>query len=810
MNAPFPRIWIVALCIALVATAQAVEFSFTVSVDDLGTTEVVKDKLDDGTPFIYPVDEADLAVLVKPMIAKFRSERAGSPTLEAEAVLTQLQDSSQRAKLILLARGLLDSKTLSEDFYDHLELRMADVELMLNQWSYYSSDISEAKLWNRGMLSKQIDPVDRNVRFDGYNMTIPTVSESATLKWDITILPPFLSDGLGLDISLHDRSANRFPLDIPIVASPGNSAEESTEFIEKQIQTLTALTQKFGTSGLYNISRVYLMEAVIHHEIKTRWLPDKESADTNYLLRALTRYAFIREMSVLDENSSREHILDSGLYFRPAAEDIHAFAKAVDTLNVRAPNPEDSPESRKAGAYLLAIAMMIGDGDKTPTSDVKWALFRKFPDDKLTSLSEFLKIADAKYPRLDEHIATAKLIFQNILKDKHPDSFPSNTEEGTEDTTTAPPKEYESRTFGDLTVRYPPFLKEAVAEIAPQWERASREGRETFITAAKKRPFLEVRHLTETERERFQDYGLEKADEATVNSYADLLWSMAEADRLVYRVFPNEIDIWMRHDLEKIIKVGERVKGFSMEGEEINFYIDLESGDLRNLTPAELKEKFHSMSPLSLPILLKKEETTDKSPEELVELLSESDIAGALLNSKLSPEELTAALGKRFTGFTEVENFFVTIHEQAEVSILRSVIASPNRRWYTDGMANYIAAEMTDEAFGNDAGWKVIDSKFKASDKNKKEILKNLDLLNWPASENETNKSPDQLSNARYYYATFVIKEAVGDRGTEFIKQWHEEIRKTPWNRTHTQTIFDAYNKLTGDDLTKIVEKIAQ
>ena len=125
-------------------------------------------------------------------------------------------------------------------------------------------------------------------------------------------------------------------------------------------------------------------------------------------------------------------------------------------------------------------------------------------------------------------------------------------------------------------------------------------------------------------------------------------------------------------------------------------------------------------------------------------------------------------------------------------------------------MATYIAVEMLGSRLGDkEAGWRQLEKVYTLDPVKRSEILSRLKLYEWKAGEVEQrngNESPTELSNARYLYSAKAIRTAVKDQENDFVKRWHNEIAKTRWNRTTSQTVIDAYHKLTGKDLRKIIE----
>ena len=188
-----------------------------------------------------------------------------------------------------------------------------------------------------------------------------------------------------------------------------------------------------------------------------------------------------------------------------------------------------------------------------------------------------------------------------------------------------------------------------------------------------------------------------------------------------------------------------------------------------------------------LPVVLKRDEVAGKSKDELVKALLADKFVGSLQTDDTPVEEFAQILGMSLLGMSEKFCFIILVHELAESVITEKLIASDDRRWFTDGMATYIAAEMAGARFGDkEAGWDCIETIFQIDPKIRDEIVNQVKLFEWKAGEVEERLgqgSPTQLSNARYLYSARAIRKAVQGQKDDFLKRWHEDIAKTRWNR---------------------------
>ena len=136
------------------------------------------------------------------------------------------------------------------------------------------------------------------------------------------------------------------------------------------------------------------------------------------------------------------------------------------------------------------------------------------------------------------------------------------------------------------------------------------------------------------------------------------------------------------------------------------------------------------------------------------------------------------------------------------------MIASADRRWFCEGVANLLAIRACDRQLGEpggNAGLKVFESLFDPASSGKRAA--EIDLAAWPAVENEPQKKDDALTRAHYYFATRVLLAATEGRDEAFLKTWIAKIRETSWNRANAATIIAAYDELTGTSLRDLIKK---
>ena len=152
---------------------------------------------------------------------------------------------------------------------------------------------------------------------------------------------------------------------------------------------------------------------------------------------------------------------------------------------------------------------------------------------------------------------------------------------------------------------------------------------------------------------------------------------------------------------------------------------------------------------------------------------------------------------------------FFAMHEAAEATLALSTLPSKDRRWFCDGMANYIAREYIRQIAGDETAatiWRnlygtVVDEA----------TLRTADLWSWTAAEDEADRSPiadKPLTYARYVLATETIAAIAEEHGQAFLPRWCIEIRKTPAGERSMATVRAAFSELTdGERIETFMEQ---
>jgi hypothetical protein len=139
------------------------------------------------------------------------------------------------------------------------------------------------------------------------------------------------------------------------------------------------------------------------------------------------------------------------------------------------------------------------------------------------------------------------------------------------------------------------------------------------------------------------------------------------------------------------------------------------------------------------------------------------------------------------------------LHEVVESTLVSDYVRSPDRRWFCEGVANWLALEVIRERLGDERATRVYDVDALLARTSPGGFAA---LAKWPTAESAGAKHyPSELNQDNYVRATWVMRQIVAKQGSAFIAQWLTEIRKTPAENASIQTVEAAFRKLTNENL---------
>lgn len=256
---------------------------------------------------------------------------------------------------------------------------------------------------------------------------------------------------------------------------------------------------------------------------------------------------------------------------------------------------------------------------------------------------------------------------------------------------------------------------------------------------------------------------------------------------------PIRYALWRRPELVARLTAGQKIPGFALSGNDLtfSFAINIPSSPQ---TPEEVHEAVEKeWRDMVCPIKIGAE--SEKAPaDEIRDNLSKT-VFGAV-NGFRSIVADTAKL-----------RIFNVLHEATEAGIVWHYITSKDRRWFCDGVANYVAWRVIASEIGHDGARDY----YNLAEELKKYagMAGRVDLASWPAAENRGNYAED-LNTANYAFATKVIADVCAKEGDDLLPRWFAQIGRTPREKTNIATVFKAYRKVTDDDLRKYLPKPAK
>lgn len=143
----------------------------------------------------------------------------------------------------------------------------------------------------------------------------------------------------------------------------------------------------------------------------------------------------------------------------------------------------------------------------------------------------------------------------------------------------------------------------------------------------------------------------------------------------------------------------------------------------------------------------------------------------------------------------------MVLHEVVEVAVIDNLIASKDRRWFCEGMANFIAYRAVLELDTPETARRGYDLRGQLDHWQKFE--REVDLPGWKVNEDLNAKEQgSDFNRARYAYATKAISNVYEKHGREFFPRWCREIARTPWKKSNIATVHAAFEQLAGERLS--------
>jgi hypothetical protein len=237
---------------------------------------------------------------------------------------------------------------------------------------------------------------------------------------------------------------------------------------------------------------------------------------------------------------------------------------------------------------------------------------------------------------------------------------------------------------------------------------------------------------------------------------------------------PRRFQLWRSPDLKARLDAGQSIQGFI--GTRDGFQLRFEAT----------------------------EDGTGSVPDVLwpvVNNSSDTETGDALVSRKVAEFYRVRDMFRQMAGAPEIRGVFIILHETVEMTIFSHHLHGKDRRWFCDGVANYVAWKVIEERIGPEAARQYYD--LQADLAQYVDVRNRVDLTRWPAVENQGKLSAakDLLDKACYPFATEVIARVCAKHGPDLLPKLFAEVDQTPFEKRTINTVYRAYKKLTKEDL---------
>jgi len=151
---------------------------------------------------------------------------------------------------------------------------------------------------------------------------------------------------------------------------------------------------------------------------------------------------------------------------------------------------------------------------------------------------------------------------------------------------------------------------------------------------------------------------------------------------------------------------------------------------------------------------------------------------------------------------------WLVLHETTEIGIVDHYYRGKDRRWFCDGVANYVPWRVVRDRHGAAAAQSVYD--IRAQLGQYADLAAEADLRRWPASESQTAEDHEsRLNRARYAFATQAVFLMNAKAGEDVLPRLFAEIGRTKPEKVSMQTVEKAWQKISPLKLDDILAEAA-
>lgn len=798
----------------------------------------------EGMRIVFPKGEADVVEQLKPALRKYREERRRAADAEAKEIAQCLSGTEMKEMFRKPVAGFLARDSVGSEYDARWASLSQTMRTVANASRAWSGDLSELQLWRREELAPFQTRPDGSDNEEGFCYRFPQVSFGRN-GTHFALHPPFFVPLFGVDLMLKLNGLTEpMRLDIPLLYKSGESPEEIANYARKFLEELPPFLHKEHATNGFGLTAAlprWLWENLFLGEIEAN-VVERQTVKETALADGIARILLFAQ--VLKQDGQQKTTAEFPKLFPFAmggwdTSDPEPVFRTLEKLDPLGKVDRANVTERIFSRNLIALALLdIGQKDAAGPP-----ILHKFKQAGVAipaggfTMDSFCAAVDAAYGDKDlfRHTVAARKVkalaelHQSVTQHKEETAKRDETSPAKTPDTPAQLPNRESAKFGRLTITYPAELKAAVQILGPEYAKLLEKSRASMEALCKQAPgpAVAVEADVNADVAALRAYGIEP-DANVIRHFAVALDVMRDGAQLSRWFFSGDrIQVWIREDMMSFLKSGGKVPDFSLapNGESLSWNIpflltgtisDASKSPLAGALDArvEVVKRIEAIPHPEYPIILKRSSLPgsldDAQAVAAAIRADDQKIVSFLREAAEAPEEAsrkTVAFGELFD---QKQTWFLVAHEVTEFAVVNTVIKSADRRWFCDGLANWVAMQDVDRRFGSGKGAEAFAKSYPAAELRKQAAK--VDLLAWPTEEDVKNGSRPNVENvpAYYYFATLVMQKACDGRGPDFIKQWLDEIRKTPLNRANAGTVLAAYRKLTGKDLKSIMSDVVK
>jgi hypothetical protein len=772
----------------------------------------------EGIRIVFPKGEADVVEQLKPALRKFREQRRSA--IEAEA--NEIAECLSGTEMIEILRKPVALFTAREAVSDRFNARWASQTATMRKIAgacrKWAGDISELQLWRPAELAPFQTRADGGSNAEGMSYRFPQVSFGDNGS-RFAIHPPFLVALLGLDITLRlNEETKPIRLDIPIFYKPGESAEQIAAYGRGFLEHLPKYMHEELSRGMGLTAALpqWTFEYMSLGELEAVFV-ERRTAEETALADGLAR--FLLFVQILKQDGEEKTMKKTAQLFPFGmggwdTSDPTAILTTLQKLDPLAKVERTQVTERIFARNLIALTL----AEIARKDAAQLPILHKFKKAGVAvppggfTMDSFIASVDAAYEEpgfFQRALAAKKATTLEQLRRKF-DLRKEQINDGASLAAKTPAAPVtvpgrQSAKFDGLTITFPPELKAAVQIIGPEYAKVLAKARKAMEALSKKAPVPVAVEVADADLAALHAYGI-KPDAKLLREVAAMVGAAQDKTQFArWFVSGDRMQIWIKEDLRAFLKGGGTLPDFSVapdgEGVTWDFQYKLSSKSL------DAEKPVYPMVPKrgSMP-----EKLDDPAAVAAAIRAGEPHFFTSMRLADQNLEEASGKIASDLPRFGQVHTWFTVVHEVAESAIVNDTIQSADRRWFCDGLANWIAIQDVDRRFGPGKGAEAFAELYDAAELQKHAAK--VDLLAWPTVEDVNNASRPEVEKpqANYYFATLVMKKACESPGADFVKSWLNEIRKTPLNRANAGTVLAAYRKLTGFDLKEMIDDVVK